>query len=74
MNHPKNNELISEIEVTVDEIVLDRSDLLRAALRYLHDEGIISLNDAMGYDFFWCSFSNGIGLKTTRIENGKLEK
>lgn len=58
------------IEVTVDEIVLDRSDLLRAALRHLHDEEIISLSDAIGYDFYWCQLPDGIGLRAKRIENG----
>lgn len=75
MDLSKNNETTSEIEVTVDEIILDRSNLLSAALRYLHDEKLISLNDALGYNFEWCALpTGGIGLKATRIENGKLER
>ena len=59
---------IEVVEPILDEIVLNKSDLLRAAIRHLDREGIISLDEMMSYRFEWCLLEEGFGLKITRSQ------
>jgi len=61
-----NTSAVEVVEATLDEVVLNRNDLLRAAIRHLDREGIVSLDDMTLYNFEWCLLEDGFGLKLTK--------